>query len=87
MIVSSEPTAPSRLRSGEDRRGIYPRWPETRPWFIGRQRVHAIRIGTLPVADRHHDCLPPLQTLQSRLVALGADRRKLVPKFSDDAAP
>jgi len=60
MIVSSEPTAPSRLRSGEDRRGIYPRWPETRPWFISRQPVHAIRIGALPVADRDHDCPPPL---------------------------
>src|SRR5215472_9747105 len=70
MIVSSEPTAPSRLRSdrGPARHSI----PggrlviETYPKFIGRQRVHAIRIGTLPVANRDHDCPPPLQTLCGR---------------------
>ena len=39
---------------------------ETYPWFIRRQRVHATRIGTLPVADRDHDCPPPLQTLSGR---------------------
>src|SRR5207244_3645159 len=36
MIVSSKPTAPSRLRSAEGRRGILSRGGrKTRPWFIG----------------------------------------------------
>ena len=70
MIVSSEPTAPSRLRSGEDRQGILSPaigwlW-KTYPWFIGRQRVQAIRIGTLTMAERDHDCPPLLQTLSGR---------------------
>lgn len=32
---------------------------ETYLWFIGRQWVHAIRIGTLPVTDRDHDYRHP----------------------------
>src|SRR6266481_5197675 len=67
MIVSSKPTAPSRLRSAEGRRGILSRGGrKTRPWFIGRQRVHVIRIGTLSVRDRDHDCPPPRQALSGR---------------------
>jgi hypothetical protein len=67
MIVSSKPTAPSRLRSAEGRPGILSLGGrKTRPWFIGRQRVHAIRIGTLPVADRDHDCPPPRQAVSGR---------------------
>jgi hypothetical protein len=54
----------------------------TYPWFIGGQRVHAIRIGTLPVADRDHDCPLPLQTLNGRgSFALGVIAQ-LVPEFS-----
>ena len=66
MVGGKSSHAGKVARELSARPGIYPRWPETRPWFISRQRVHAIRIGTLTVADRDHDCPPPLQTLSGR---------------------
>jgi hypothetical protein len=61
---------------------------ETSKWFIGRQRVHAIRIGTVTVADQDQDCPPPLQTLSGRgSLRSGLIGGRLVPKFSEDAAP
>jgi hypothetical protein len=32
-------------------------------WFISRQWVHAIRIGTLPVTDPDHDYRHPCKPL------------------------
>ena len=48
-IASVTRTAPS----------IYRFVIETYLWFISRQWVHAIRIGTLPVTDRDHDYRHP----------------------------
>ena len=90
MIVSSEPTAPSRLRSDQGRWGIL--CPvaglllkPTRS--SSAANVHAIRTETLPVADRVMTVRRPCKPQWSRLVALGAVHRKVVPGFSDDVAP
>src|SRR6516162_10714344 len=90
MIVSSEPTAPSRLRSGEDRRGILSPvvgwlWKPTRGSRPPEGPHRSDR--TLPVADGDHDCPPPLQTLSGR----GSLRSLLTAaswcrSFGDDAA-
>src|SRR5262249_3243638 len=87
-IVSSEPTAPSRLRSGEGRRGIL---SPVAGFLLKPTRGSSAANGLTPfgsgpsLSDHDHDRPPPLQIQWSRLVALGADHRKLVPKFSDDA--
>ena len=88
MIVSSEPTAPSRLRSGEGRRDIL---SPVAGFLLKPTRGSSAANGLTPfgsgpsLSDHDHDRPPPLQIQWSRLVALGADHRKLVPKFSDDA--
>ena len=69
-IASVTRTAPS----------IYRFVIETYLWFISRQWVHAIRIGTLPGLTVIMTTATPANPLWSRLVALGANCRKLVPE-------
>jgi hypothetical protein len=69
-IASVTRTAPS----------IYRFVIETYLWFISRQWVHAIRIGTLPGLTVIMTTGTPANPLWSRLVALGANCRKLVPE-------
>ena len=69
-IASVTRTAPS----------IYRFVIETYLWFISRQWAHAIRIGTLPGLTVIMTTATPANPLWSRLVALGANCRKLVPE-------
>jgi len=89
MIVSSEPTAPSRLRSGEDRRGILSPvvgllWKPTR----GSSATGSTPYGLGPslwltvIMTVRRPCKPLVVAARC---ARGY-RCKLVPEFSDDAA-
>src|SRR5215469_7353805 len=56
----------------------------TYPYFIGRQPVHPIPIGILPVADRDHDCPPPCMpsgrcSLRSALIAASRSSTMMPP--------
>jgi hypothetical protein len=90
MIVSSEPTAPSRLRSGEGQGAFYP----GAGFLLKPIRGSSAANGSTPYGSGPSRWLTVIMTVRrpckplewSRLVALGADRRKLVPEFSDDAA-
>ena len=76
MIVSSEPTAPSRLRSDQGRRGIL--CPVAGLLLkparsSSAANVHAIRIETLPVADRVMTVRRPCNPVLAATFALGAE--------------
>ena len=62
MVRGKSSHAGKVARELSARPGIYPRWPETRPWFISRQPVHAIRIGAslwlTVIMTVRHPCKP-----------------------------